>query len=69
MKENPSFRTFLKPAMILVIAWILVTSIPSATAQEWTHQAPAPQPKGPWSDKTLSPDQRADLLIQQMTVD
>ncbi|MGA1997515.1 MAG: glycoside hydrolase family 3 C-terminal domain-containing protein [Bryobacteraceae bacterium] len=31
-----------------------------------------PQPevlKGPWSDKTLSPDRRADLLVQRMTLD
>jgi beta-glucosidase len=26
-------------------------------------------PKGPWSDTTLSPDQRADLVIQAMTLD
>jgi beta-glucosidase len=30
--------------------------------------APAPV-TGPWSDKSLSPDQRADLLIGQMTLD
>jgi beta-glucosidase len=32
--------------------------------------APAPKPKvqGPWTDKTLSPDKRADLLIEQMTL-
>jgi len=31
---------------------------------------PAPQtPKGPWMDKTLTPDARADLLIEQMTLD
>ena len=28
-----------------------------------------PAPTGPWSDKSLSPDQRADLLIGQMTLD
>ena len=27
------------------------------------------KPKGPWMDKTLSPDQRADLAIAQMTLD
>jgi beta-glucosidase len=27
------------------------------------------QPKGPWMDKTLSPDKRADLVISQMTLD
>jgi beta-glucosidase len=28
-----------------------------------------PKPKGPWMDKSLSPDKRADLLIAQMTLD
>jgi beta-glucosidase len=27
------------------------------------------KPKGPWMDKTLSPDQRADLLVEKMTLD
>ncbi len=33
-------------------------------------QRPAPKPKvqGPWMDKTLSPDKRADLLVEQMTL-
>jgi beta-glucosidase len=53
----------------MVIAWILLTSVPFAFSQEWTRQAPVPAPKGPWSDKSLSPDQRADLLIQQMTLE
>src|SRR5579862_8979281 len=29
----------------------------------------APAVTGPWSDKSLSPDQRADLVIAQMTLD
>ena len=28
-----------------------------------------PKPTGPWMDKSLSPDQRADLVIAQMTID
>ena len=28
-----------------------------------------PAPKGPWDNKSLSPDQRADLVIGQMTLD
>jgi beta-glucosidase len=47
---------------------MLITNRPWAVAQEWTGQAPPPRVKGPWSDKTLSPDHRADLLIQQMTL-
>jgi beta-glucosidase len=32
--------------------------------------APPPQkPTGPWMDKTLSPDQRADLLVKALTLD
>jgi len=27
------------------------------------------QPKGPWEDKSLSPDERADLVIKEMTLD
>ena len=69
MNENPSYRTALNPSMILVVAAILITSLPLAVAQEWTSQAPPPAPKGPWSDKSLSPDRRADLLIQQMTLE
>src|SRR4051812_45461366 len=26
-------------------------------------------PKGPWMDKSLTPDRRADLVIEQMTLD
>ena len=34
-------------------------------------QAPQRQaaPKGPWMDKALPPDQRADMVVQQMTLD
>ena len=31
--------------------------------------APPQKPTGPWMDKTLSPDQRADLLIKALTLD
>ncbi len=30
---------------------------------------PRPKPTGPWMNKSLSPDQRADLVIAQMTLD
>ena len=32
-------------------------------------QAPSPTPAKAWLDKSLSPDQRADLLLEQMTLD
>jgi len=31
--------------------------------------APPQKPTGPWMDKTLSPDQRADLLVKALTLD
>ena len=31
--------------------------------------SPLPQAQGPWMDKSLSPDRRADLLIKEMTLD
>jgi beta-glucosidase len=45
---------------------MLVTFSPLAFAQ------PQPRPKpvtGPWMNKSLSPDERADLLVQSMTLD
>ena len=68
MKEIPSPRS-LSRSLLLGIVWILVTNLPFAVAQEWSSQAPPPAVKGPWSDKSLSPDGRADLLIQQMTIE
>ena len=33
------------------------------------QRAAQPAPKGPWMDKNMAPDQRADLVIAQMTLD
>src|SRR5579864_1415887 len=30
---------------------------------------PTHEPKGPWENKSLSPDERADLVIEKMTLD
>lgn len=49
-------------------AFFLVTGTSIARAQRF-GPAPKEKPKGPWMDKSLSPDQRADLLIKQMTLD
>ena len=50
-------------AFCLALGWLLAGSALS--------QAPIrPQaPSGPWMDKSLSPDQRADMVVQQMTLD
>ena len=32
-------------------------------------QRQAQAPKGPWMDASLAPDQRADMVLEQMTLD
>ena len=50
----------------IVLAILLVAAATSLHAQ---FGAPNTAPKGPWADKNLSPDARADLVIAQMTLD
>lgn len=54
-----------------IAAWIAgVTLAPAAVpAAAQTGQFPREAPRRPWMDQTLSPDQRADLVIAQMTLD
>ncbi len=47
----------------LVLAVSLVSQIPLASAQS------QPQQSRPWMDKSLSPDQRADMVLKEMTLD
>lgn len=54
---------------LLGIAAVLLTSTRSCVfAQDSSHTGSQAQ-TGPWMDKSLSPDSRADLLIGQMTLD
>lgn len=69
MEGKASYRKNLYPSLAFIGLSILLTLVPRAHAQQWEEKKPAPAPKGPWSDKSLSPDQRADLLIKQMTLD
>ncbi|MFL6304785.1 MAG: glycosyl hydrolase, partial [Candidatus Sulfotelmatobacter sp.] len=58
---------YIPPSAILAIALtaFLVTISPSRAQFPGT-----PQPKHyPWSDATLSPDERADMVIKEMTLD
>ena len=38
-------------------------------ANQGSAQWHKPAPKGPWSDTSLSPDERADLVMKQMTLE
>ena len=63
--------TNLKPlAIVSLTAWILTLGVLAVSARGQGrpgNQPPAVQ--GPWMDKSLSPDRRADLLLGQMTLE
>jgi beta-glucosidase len=54
--------------MALLITFVFMTTIFLAGGQDWTQPAPPPAAKGSWCDQSLSPDRRADLLVEQMTL-
>lgn len=55
-------------ALNLLVITVVTALLPSTRVPA---QFPGQQqkPQGPWMDKTLSPDKRADLVISQMTLD
>jgi beta-glucosidase len=50
----------------VVVALLASVLVAGVFAQPPQRQA---APKGPWMDKSLTPDQRADMVVQQMTLD
>ena len=54
---------------VVVLTAGLLAFCLAASAQGQGGRGGTPAVTGPWSDKSLSPDQRADLLIGQMTLD
>ncbi len=54
---------------VVVVTAVLFALCLAASAQGPGGRGGTPAVTGPWSDKSLSPDQRADLLIGQMTLD
>jgi beta-glucosidase len=49
----------------IVFASVVLLAVPGYAQR----RAVPPKPTGPWMDTSLSPDQRADLVIKEMTVD
>ncbi len=49
--------------LTFILAMLVAPQCPVASAQS------QPQQNGPWMDKSLSPDQRADMVIKEMTLD
>jgi beta-glucosidase len=63
-------RRFMKSIGVSVCAAALAALLPFSVsvASAQRHQQP-PKPHHPWDDKSLSPDQRADMVIKEMTLD
>jgi beta-glucosidase len=57
---------FARLSLVLIASTLLFISAPPSFSQS-TPQSK--QPPFPWMDKSLSPDQRADLVLHQMTLD
>jgi len=70
IRDEVADANLLALAIISITASILALGVlaVSARAQGFPGNQP-PAVKGPWMDKSLSPDQRADLLIGQMTLE
>ena len=55
--------------MLGILTLLIVSALLSAASAQNGKDAPKQAVKGPWLDKNLSPDKRADLVIQQMSLD
>ena len=60
--ENRASRLVQIAGLAAVVAMLVLTPMLAQRGQP-------PAPKGPWMDKSLSPDQRADMVVAQMTLD
>jgi beta-glucosidase len=60
----------MKSSRLVVCAAVLATLVPFSvsTAPAQSQQQPS-RAHHPWDDKSLSPDQRADMVIKEMTLD
>jgi len=65
MPRHKTIRLFLVTAITIVLLTVLVAPISPQGRGQGANAAPA----GPWMDKNLPPDQRADLVIAKMTLD
>ncbi len=65
MRRHRIARLYLVTAIPIVFTTVLVVPCSPQGRGQGANAAPA----GPWMDKSLSPDQRADLVIAKMTLD
>jgi beta-glucosidase len=62
-------RTCTRGAVLFVLALITLLSVPPLMTAGWSASAADNQASRPWVNKALSPSQRANLLIKEMTLD
>ena len=60
-------RNILPHLSTLIIATLMLALAVAPVLAQFGR--PPQKPAGPWMDKTLSPDQRADLLVKALTLD
>ncbi len=65
MRQSTVPRGILRLGIALAV---LASAVPAMAQGRGPEQAPQAAPK-PWDNKSLSPDQRADLVLHEMTVD
>jgi beta-glucosidase len=53
-------------SMVALLAGLCALSIPFLSAQDHQHAKPVHHP---WDDRSLSPDERADMVVKEMTLD
>ena len=67
-KSHGRHRLLAAPPILGIAVLFIANVLPAASAQN-AKDAAKPVVKGPWLDKNLSPDKRADLVIAQMSLD
>ncbi len=66
MTMTKPFDALARLSRLSIASLALTLGVAPAPAQ---FGGPPQKPAGPWMDKTLSPDQRADLLVKALTLD
>ncbi|MGD0127740.1 MAG: glycoside hydrolase family 3 C-terminal domain-containing protein [Terriglobia bacterium] len=69
MNENQVSRGLLRLARMLGILTLFISCFLLSVASAQNPHAAKQAVKGPWLDKSLSPDKRADLVIHEMSLD
>ena len=69
MNHTYAGNRILRALKIIGVTVILIISALSSAIGQNPNAAAKQAVKGPWLDKSLSPDKRADLVIRQMTLD